>query len=197
MVQMKKPRFVVAACSIPWCSVWRSFDMSCRCVRAHSWAGACYMSSGVVPRHRSPVSSHLKNSAPPRSAKSVRAPTRKVQSLKSTSQNVRSPWLAKPQVRRSSRGLTTAPTNPSGKSPFVKRTTLNSVLDFFHIQSLSNASFEEAIFLHLLYQSFVTQLETLAAILPESLQRPLRALRAALHESDKNCSARNATRTRP
>jgi hypothetical protein len=92
----------------------------------------------------------------------------------------------------------TAATNESGfSSPSVQRVTLRRVLRFFHVQNLSNASLEEAIFLHLLFQSLATQARTLAAIYPSSLQWPMRVLLAAMNEPDKNCSLRSAKHKRP
>jgi hypothetical protein len=64
--------------------------------------------------------------------------------------------------------------------------SLRTVLDFFHLRNFSNASLDEAIFLHILYGSLATQARMLAAILPYSVQRPLRALLAAMSEHGKS-----------
>ncbi|SRR5712692_5114449 len=146
---------------------------------------------------RLPVSSHLKNSSPSRSAKRDSAPSIKEQSLKSTEQNERVSWSAKLTRSDSSSGSVTAPMNTFGGSPFVSTVTLSKVLDFFHIQNLSNASFEEAIFLHILYSSLATQAKTLAAIFPGSLRRPLQALLEAMNEPGKNCTKQSAKRKPP
>jgi len=71
-----------------------------------------------------------------------------------------------------------------------------TVLEFFHLSNLANASREEAIFLHILYSHLSTQATLLAAILPWSVQRPLRALRAAMNGRARNYSARSAKRKR-
>lgn len=58
---------------------------------------------------------------------------------------------------------------------------LSTVSEFFHIPKMRNASMHEAIFLHVLYAQLATQARMLAAILPWSVQRPCRALLAAMH----------------
>ena len=154
------------------------------------------MSSSDLPQRR-PVSSHVKISPPSRSASKTRSPTINEHSLRSTMHGERVSWSAKPTLRNSSSGKVTAPKNVSGRSPFVTTVTFNKVLDFFHVQSLSNASFEEAILLHVLYFSLTSQIKTLAATLPESLQRPLQALLAAMSEPDKSYTKRSAAHKRP
>ena len=154
------------------------------------------MSSSDFPQRR-PVSSHVKISPPSRSASKTRSPTINEHSPRSTMRGERVLWSAKPTLRNFSSGKVTAPTNVSGRSPFVTTVTFNKVLDFFHVQSLSNASFEEAILLHVLYFSLTSQIETLAATLPESLQRPLRALLAAMNEPGRSYTKQSAKRKQP
>jgi len=72
--------------------------------------------------------------------------------------------------------------------------SLSTVLEFFHLENFSNASREEAIYLHTLYSHLLTQARLLAAILPWSVQRPLQALRAAMNEPGRNCSVQSAKR---
>lgn len=79
-------------------------------------------------------------------------------------------------------------------APLSYTVSFKTVLEFFHISNLSNASLDEAIFLHVLYSNLLTQARLLAAILPWSVQRPLQALRAAMNESGKNYSGRSAKR---
>jgi hypothetical protein len=141
---------------------------------------------------RLPVSSHLKDSPSPRSAKRERFPTLKRHSLKSTVRSARVSWSTKLTRRKSSSGSITAPMNVSGGSFWVKTVSFNKVLDFFHLQNLSNTSFEEAIFLHLLYESLATQARILAAMFPGSLQRTLQALLAAMNGCDRSYTKRSA-----
>jgi hypothetical protein len=84
------------------------------------------------------------------------------------------------------------PMSFSGIPPFVSTVSLKTVCDFFHVQNLMNASFEEAIFLHLVYGSLATQARMIAAILPGPVQRPLRALLAAMNEHGKSYTKRSA-----
>jgi len=95
--------------------------------------------------------------------------------------------------------LSTKPTVPSPSSTWnispdrlfsvpdwVISTKFKDVCDFFHLENLSSASTEEAIFLHVLYAQLANQAKMLAAILPWSVQRPLRALLSAMSEHGRN-----------
>lgn len=55
----------------------------------------------------------------------------------------------------------------------VKTVNLSTVLEFFHLSNLSNATKDEAIFLHLLYAQLGTQAQLLSAVLPYSTRRVL------------------------
>lgn len=109
--------------------------------------------------------------------------TRTVSSTKPTDCSSKSTWYIDP-IKWSS-------------APLSYTVNLKTVLSFFHISNLENASLEESIFLHTLYSSLLTQARLLAAILPWSVQRPLQALRAAMNARGRNYSARNAKRKRP
>jgi hypothetical protein len=104
---------------------------------------------------------------------------------------------AKPTLPADSSTENIVPCQISGTRPFVRTVNFKTVLDFFHLPNLTNASRDEAIFLHILYSQLATQAELLAAILPYSVQRPLRELFAAMNEPGRNYSAQNAKRKRP
>lgn len=144
-----------------------------------------------------PISSHAKKHPSPRSASSLRFPTIKDAPTKLTTRWPRSAETAKLTCSEISSTTATTPTKVSGVPPFVSSVTFKTVLDFFHIRNLSNASLDEAIFLHILYGSLATQAELLAAILPMSVQRPLQALFAAMNARGRNYSARSAKRKPP
>jgi len=154
------------------------------------------MSSSDFPQ-RLPVSSHLKSPSPARSAKRTSFPTLKEHSLRSTARSERLSRSIKLTRRSSSSGNVTNPVKTSSGFPFVSTVTLSKVLDFFHVQNLSNASLEEAMVLHALYYSLVTQVKMLAAILPSSLQRPLQTLLGAMNESGRSYSKQSAAYKRP
>jgi hypothetical protein len=142
-----------------------------------------------------PISSHIKNSSSSgRSASSLRLPTKKEAPTKLTTRCERSLDNAKLTCKESSSTTATLPMNVSGIPPFVTSVNFSTVLEFFHIRNFSNASLDEAIFLHILYGSLATQARLLAAILPYSVQRPLRALFAAMNERPRNHSAGSAKR---
>lgn len=142
-------------------------------------------------------SSTMRSSPVERSASRERFPKRNEASRKSFTQAFRVLGSKNPTENVSSITDTTSPVSMFGYPPFVRTVTFKTVLDFFHIRNLSNASTEEAIFLHVLYSSLATQARMLAAILPWSLERPLRALFAAMNESGKSYTKRNAKRKRP
>jgi hypothetical protein len=73
---------------------------------------------------------------------------------------------------------------------------LSTVCEFFQIRNLPNASLEEAKFLHILYSHLASGARMLAAILPWSVERPLRALLAAMNARGKSYTKRSA-KTRP
>jgi hypothetical protein len=127
-------------------------------------------------------SSHFKTSPSRRSASSTRLPTVKVAPLNSINRSERSRCTTKLTRCDSSSTAVTSPKSVSGIPPFVSTVSFKTVLDFFQIPNLTNASLDEAIFLHVLYGSLATQARMLAAILPGSLERPLRALLAAMNE---------------
>jgi len=141
-------------------------------------------------------SSHVRTSSAEISASKLRFPMVKDAPSRHTLRNHFIRGTAKPIKSNSSSMADTVPVSVSGFSPFVSTVTFKTVLDFFHIRNLSNASFEEAIFLHLLYGHLATEARMLAAILPYSVQRPLRALLAAMNEPGKSYTKRSA-KTRP
>jgi len=104
---------------------------------------------------------------------------------------------SKPTCMNSSSIPVISPINAFGSSPLVRKVSLRTVLEFFHLHNLSRISFEEAMFLHVLYGSLATQARLLAAILPGSLQRPLQALLSKMSVSCKNYSDKNAVHKRP
>lgn len=138
------------------------------------------------------TSSHIKRSPVGRSASRRRFPMLKEASLKSITRNERSLVIAKATKDNSSSIEAISPTSISGFPPFVSTVSFKTVLEFFHVQNLSNASRDEAIFLHILYSSLATQARLLAAILPGSVQRPLRELFAAMCGPGKSYTKRSA-----
>ena len=148
--------------------------------------------TAILSSH-SPVSSKQITS-PPRSASSLRFPMRNVQLPKSNVKKLCSPRNVKLTSDASGSSALTSPTCISGIPSFVSTVSFKTVLDFFHLHNLANASLDEAIFLHILYSSLATQARLLAAILPYSVQRPLQALLAAMSVPAQNCNARSAKR---
>ena len=143
-----------------------------------------------------PTSSNIKQSSS-RSASTTRFPILKTAPLKSSVLKQRVAVIAKPTRPNPSSSDEIMPRSISGFPPFVTTVNLKTVLDFFHIPNLSNASLDEAIFLHTLYSSLATQARLLAAILPWSLERPLQELLAAMNEPDKSYTKQNARTRRP
>jgi hypothetical protein len=88
------------------------------------------------------------------------------------------------------------PRTRTGNSFLVSTVKFKTVLDFFHLTSFENASVGEAIFLHTLYRQLAIEARLLAATLPYSLQRPLRALLAAMNEPGRNYRKRGTKRKR-
>src|SRR5579863_10111459 len=151
---------------------------------------------GASRLYRSPVSTKDRISSGDRAAVSERLPSVNSVPLKSRFPMPRDGKLAKVTSMASSSTAIIKPLSVSGMPPFVRTVTFNTVLDFFQLPNMRNASLEEAMFLHILYGSLATQAEMLAAILPWSVQRPLRELFAAMNEPGKNYSERNAKRKR-
>jgi hypothetical protein len=133
------------------------------------------------------------NESSPRRASNTRFPIRKETPARSSRGSQRSLLTKNPTSPESESVAMICPLSISGFPPFVTMVSLKEVLDFFHISNLANASSEEAIFLHVLYGSLATQARLLAAILPGPVQRPLRALLAAMRESGKSYTKRSAT----
>ena len=125
-----------------------------------------------------------------------RGSTAKSDSLRSSGgKNVRVASSIKPTTSSSKSTWSIDPVKWSS-APLSYTVSLKTVLEFFHISNLRNASLDEAIYLHTLYSHLLTQARLLAAILPWSVQRPLQALRAAMNEPGRNYSARSAKRKR-
>lgn len=82
---------------------------------------------------------------------------------------------------------------PSG----VVSVSFRTVCEFFHLENLSNASREEVIFLHILFAHLASEAKMLAAILPWSVERPLRALLEVMNESGGNYTKQTTKRKRP
>jgi hypothetical protein len=121
-------------------------------------------------------------------------PTSKVDSLKSRGGiDKRVAVSTKPMIS-SSRSTWYIDRVKWSSAPLSYTVSFKTVLKFFHLSNLENASLEEAIYLHTLYSHLLTQARLLAAILPWSVQRPLRALREAMNEPGKNYSGRSAKR---
>jgi len=170
----------------------RALKSFCGCAHAHIRAGAWVVSSQTVrtssnitfPNRRSVTSTLSGSTTKLDSLKSRRGKKDRVAvSTKPTASPAKSAWYIDPMKW--------------SFAPLSYTVNLNTVLEFFHISNLENASLEEAIYLHTLYSHLLTQARLLAAILPWSVQRPLRALRAAMNESGRNYSARSAKRKRP
>jgi hypothetical protein len=144
-----------------------------------------------------PVSSHLKSSPSLLVAKRTDPPTSNVHPEKSTSRGARRSWFINEILSDSYSANVTDPRNFSGSSPCSVTVSFNRVLRFFHIRNLSNASVDEAMFLHLLHGSLITQARTLAAVYPGSLRRSLQVLLAAMREPGKSYTKQSAVRKRP
>lgn len=71
-----------------------------------------------------------------------------------------------------------------------KTVRFKRVCEFFHLRNLRKASLEEAIFLHVLYAQLATNAKMLAAILPWSVQRPLRDLLSVMHGENLTTKSR-------
>jgi hypothetical protein len=143
------------------------------------------------------TSSNSKISSSERRASRERFPTSNAASVKSKAVIAREGRTAKPTCMALSSTASTKPVSMSGWPPFVRTVTFKTVLDFFQLPSLRNASFEEAMFLHILYSSLANQAEMLAAILPWSVQRPLQALFSTMSVPAQNCNVQSAKRKRP
>jgi hypothetical protein len=127
----------------------------------------------------------------------IRGSTVKSDSLKSSGgKNRRVASSIKPTISSSKSTWSIDPVRWTS-APLSYTVSLSTVLEFFHISNLENASLEEAIYLHALYSHLLTQARLLAAILPWSVQRPLQALRAAMNEPGKNYSEQSAKRKPP
>src|SRR5712692_5058754 len=97
-------------------------------------------------------------------ASTARFPTLKLAPLKSIGKMSRVADSTKVTTSLSASSHEISPRNMFGIPPFVSIVSFKTVLDFFHIPNLSNASLDEAIFLHILHGSLATQARMLAAI---------------------------------
>ena len=69
--------------------------------------------------------------------------------------------------------------------PFAQTVSFSTIIDFFHVPNLSNATREESIFLIALYSELATQANLLAGILPWELTRAKRELFAAMQKGEQ------------
>ncbi len=142
-------------------------------------------------------SSNTSKSSSSRLTSTIRFPTLNLAPFRSSVGKSRVAITENPTSLHSTSNEEIRPRSISGIPSFVSTVSFKTVLRFFHVPNLSNASLDEAIFLHVFYSSLATQARMLAAILPWSLQRPLRALLAAMNEPGKSYTKQNAKHKRP
>lgn len=143
-----------------------------------------------------PTSTKLTTSSLPRRASTDCLPTVNSAPLRLSPNPSREGSSTKYTSPVSSSAEEITPRTRTGNSFLVSTVKFKTVLEFFHLTSLENASAGEAIFLHTLYRQLAIEARTLAAIFPYSVQRPLQALFAAMRKPGRNCKATNAKRKR-